>query len=327
MPAGKNLLFEGAQGTMLDHRSRHLSVRDFVQRLGGRRLHRNRRAAHEDRRRDRNLEGLHNARGRRPVPHRSARRRGDLIRNRGHEFGSVTGRPRRCGWFDVPAAALFRRAQWLRQHGHNEARRARRARRDPRLRRLQDRRHNHLRHARHTIASSRRPSRSSSACPAGRRPPKGISEWTDLPGRRPAVSVFLERHAAWKSAASQPDRNAIRHSAGLRIPLCCVHGVKLSLIPADHRVLVKDRTFIDPAMELYPPDPGLWAKPSAAVLFSAAYAQIRSSDSGRLPLRSMNTIGARRVAGPIPMTDAEGDDRKSTDVSDVFRWTERLTNA
>jgi len=25
---------------------------------------------------------------------------GDLIRERGHEFGTVTGRPRRCGWFD-----------------------------------------------------------------------------------------------------------------------------------------------------------------------------------------------------------------------------------
>ena len=27
---------------------------------------------------------------------------GDQIRTRGHEFGSVTGRPRRCGWLDVP---------------------------------------------------------------------------------------------------------------------------------------------------------------------------------------------------------------------------------
>ncbi len=26
---------------------------------------------------------------------------GDVIRNRGHEFGTVTGRPRRCGWFDA----------------------------------------------------------------------------------------------------------------------------------------------------------------------------------------------------------------------------------
>ncbi len=25
---------------------------------------------------------------------------GDTIRNLGHEFGTVTGRPRRCGWFD-----------------------------------------------------------------------------------------------------------------------------------------------------------------------------------------------------------------------------------
>ena len=26
---------------------------------------------------------------------------GDELRNRGHEFGTVTGRPRRCGWFDA----------------------------------------------------------------------------------------------------------------------------------------------------------------------------------------------------------------------------------
>jgi len=28
---------------------------------------------------------------------------GDNIRNQGNEFGSTTGRPRRCGWFDIPA--------------------------------------------------------------------------------------------------------------------------------------------------------------------------------------------------------------------------------
>jgi adenylosuccinate synthase len=27
---------------------------------------------------------------------------GELIRARGREYGSVTGRPRRCGWFDAP---------------------------------------------------------------------------------------------------------------------------------------------------------------------------------------------------------------------------------
>ena len=27
---------------------------------------------------------------------------GEQIRKAGNEYGSVTGRPRRCGWFDVP---------------------------------------------------------------------------------------------------------------------------------------------------------------------------------------------------------------------------------
>lgn len=35
---------------------------------------------------------------------------GELLRQRGHEFGSVTGRPRRCGWFD---AVLVKRAVQL----------------------------------------------------------------------------------------------------------------------------------------------------------------------------------------------------------------------
>jgi len=35
---------------------------------------------------------------------------GETIRQRGHEYGTTTGRPRRCGWFDVVAtsyAAMF----------------------------------------------------------------------------------------------------------------------------------------------------------------------------------------------------------------------------
>jgi adenylosuccinate synthase len=37
-----------------------------------------------------------------PFPTESLDQAGDAIRKRGKEFGSVTGRPRRCGWFDVP---------------------------------------------------------------------------------------------------------------------------------------------------------------------------------------------------------------------------------
>jgi len=33
----------------------------------------------------------------------------ELIRERGHEYGTVTGRPRRCGWFDAVAARFTRR--------------------------------------------------------------------------------------------------------------------------------------------------------------------------------------------------------------------------
>jgi len=34
---------------------------------------------------------------------------GDLIRERGHEYGTTTGRPRRCGWFDGVAARYANR--------------------------------------------------------------------------------------------------------------------------------------------------------------------------------------------------------------------------
>ena len=37
-----------------------------------------------------------------PFPTEALDGAGDEIRRRGKEFGAVTGRPRRCGWFDVP---------------------------------------------------------------------------------------------------------------------------------------------------------------------------------------------------------------------------------
>ena len=37
-----------------------------------------------------------------PFPTEALDGAGDQIRERGKEFGAVTGRPRRCGWFDVP---------------------------------------------------------------------------------------------------------------------------------------------------------------------------------------------------------------------------------
>jgi adenylosuccinate synthase len=37
-----------------------------------------------------------------PFPTESKDAGGELLRREGNEFGAVTGRPRRCGWFDVP---------------------------------------------------------------------------------------------------------------------------------------------------------------------------------------------------------------------------------
>jgi len=37
-----------------------------------------------------------------PFPTEALDGAGERIRERGNEFGAVTGRPRRCGWFDAP---------------------------------------------------------------------------------------------------------------------------------------------------------------------------------------------------------------------------------
>lgn len=41
-----------------------------------------------------------------PFPTEMAGPEGDFIRERAHEYGTTTGRPRRCGWFDGPMARL-----------------------------------------------------------------------------------------------------------------------------------------------------------------------------------------------------------------------------
>ncbi|MBE0604141.1 MAG: adenylosuccinate synthase [Deltaproteobacteria bacterium] len=38
---------------------------------------------------------------------------GQMMRDRGHEYGSTTGRPRRCGWFDAPAMRYAARLNGL----------------------------------------------------------------------------------------------------------------------------------------------------------------------------------------------------------------------
>jgi adenylosuccinate synthase len=98
--AGKNLLFEGAQGSMLDldHGTFPYVTSSNSSALGvstgcgvpGKMLGR--------------FIGVVKAYttrvGEGPFPTELDNETGQYIRERGHEYGTTTGRPRRCGWFD-----------------------------------------------------------------------------------------------------------------------------------------------------------------------------------------------------------------------------------
>ena len=101
--AGKRILFEGAQGALLDvdHgtypyvTSSNTVAANAATGSGlgpGHRLC------------ARHRQSLYDAGRRRPVPDRTRQRDRPAIGERGREFGTNTGRPRRCGWFDAVLA-------------------------------------------------------------------------------------------------------------------------------------------------------------------------------------------------------------------------------
>jgi adenylosuccinate synthase len=101
MADGKNLLFEGAQGTMLDlDHGTYPFVTSSSASAGGACT-----GTGVPPTKINGVIGVSKAYTTRvgggPFTSEALDAAGDLIRNRGHEFGSVTGRPRRCGWFDV----------------------------------------------------------------------------------------------------------------------------------------------------------------------------------------------------------------------------------
>jgi len=102
--AGQPILFEGAQGTLLDVdfgtfpfvTSSSAAAGGVATGLGISPKH-----VHT-------VVGISKAYttrvGSGPFPTEALDDAGDLLRTRGNEYGSTTGRPRRCGWFDGPAA-------------------------------------------------------------------------------------------------------------------------------------------------------------------------------------------------------------------------------
>jgi adenylosuccinate synthase len=100
--AGQRVLLEGAQGTMLDL---DLGTYPFVTSssvtAGGACTGTGLAPTHIDR-----VLGISKAYttrvGEGPFPTELLGERGDTLRRAGGEFGATTGRPRRCGWLDVP---------------------------------------------------------------------------------------------------------------------------------------------------------------------------------------------------------------------------------
>ncbi len=99
---GKTVLFEGAQGTMLDiDHGTYPFVTSSSASAGGACTGTGVAPTRID-----GIIGVSKAYitrvGGGPFPTEALDGAGDQIRQRGNEFGAVTGRPRRCGWFDVP---------------------------------------------------------------------------------------------------------------------------------------------------------------------------------------------------------------------------------
>jgi adenylosuccinate synthase len=102
MAQGKRILFEGAQGTMLDiDHGTYPFVTSSSASAGGASV-----GTGVPPTKIEGIIGISKAYitrvGSGPFPTESDGAAGDLLRREGKEFGAVTGRPRRCGWFDVP---------------------------------------------------------------------------------------------------------------------------------------------------------------------------------------------------------------------------------
>jgi adenylosuccinate synthase len=113
MDRGKRVLFEGAQGTLLDlDHGTYPFVTSSSAAAGGAST-----GTGVGPTRLSSVVGVSKAYATRvgsgPFPTEAQASEGEKIRERGGEYGAVTGRPRRCGWFDVPAACYSARLNHL----------------------------------------------------------------------------------------------------------------------------------------------------------------------------------------------------------------------
>jgi adenylosuccinate synthase len=113
MDRGRNVLFEGAQGVLLDlDHGTYPYVTSSSTAAGGACT-----GTGVGPTRIGSVVGVSKAYATRvgsgPFPTEAEGDGAERLRERGGEYGSVTGRPRRCGWFDVPAARYSARLNYL----------------------------------------------------------------------------------------------------------------------------------------------------------------------------------------------------------------------
>jgi len=116
LEAGKSIVFEGAQGTMLDiDHGTYPFVTSSSATSGGAVI-----GAGIAPTSINLVIGVSKAYctrvGGGPFPTEALDDKGELLRSRGNEYGAVTGRPRRCGWMDLPLlryAGMINGMSWL----------------------------------------------------------------------------------------------------------------------------------------------------------------------------------------------------------------------
>ena len=214
MRAGQSILFEGAQGTLLDidHgtypyvTSSNASIGGVCTGLGvgpraiGAVL---------------GVVKAYTTRvGEGPLPTELTGEMGNRLRESGHEYGAVTGRPRRCGWYDAVAIRYAARINGLDCPRADQAGRARRPRAHRDLHGVPLRRPDADGVAVGSSASSPPASRSTSRCPAGRRRQKASAGSSDLPAAARRYIARLEEvsgvPAAIVSTGSDRDDTILR---------------------------------------------------------------------------------------------------------------------
>jgi len=118
---GKSVLFEGAQGTMLDiDHGTYPYVTSSSATSGG--------AATgvgvpptKNQARAGDFESVHHEVGGGPFPTEMPDLDAKEVRERGKEFGAVTGRPRRCGWLDLQVLRYAKMINGNRFAGNHQA--------------------------------------------------------------------------------------------------------------------------------------------------------------------------------------------------------------